>query len=165
MHIFTSVSPTGATAKNLFSTVLSAGINKRQVSKWRKFYYIIHATNTSRILDEKMANAENRSEYIQFYEGNTTGESARAPYYRSNAKNRLLWLGRVQKLKFRQEFQLPSLGLFSEGIGQPLLDLAAVGVRVKTIVPPHFQTPHAAGPPEILTHSPSRQKLQNPSKH
>jgi hypothetical protein len=94
--------------------------------------------NTSRILDEKMANAENRSECIQFYEGCTTGESASAPYYRSNAKDRILWFGRVQKLKFGQAFQLPSLGLFSEGIGQPLFDLAAVGVRVKTIVPPRF---------------------------
>jgi hypothetical protein len=64
--LFLRVSPTGATAKNLFSAVLSAGVNKRQVSKWRKFYYIIHAINTSRILDEKMANAENRSECVQF---------------------------------------------------------------------------------------------------
>jgi len=102
------------------------------------FYCIIHATNTSRILDEKMANAENRSECIQFYEGSTTGESTSTPYYRSNAKDRLLWLGRVQKLKFRQAFQLPSFGLFSEEIVQPLLDRADVSVRVKTIVPPHF---------------------------
>jgi hypothetical protein len=86
----------------------------------------------------KMANAENRSVCTQFYEGSTKGESTSAPYYRSHAKDRLLWLGCVQKLKIRQAFQLPSLGLFSAGIGQPLLDLAAVGVPVKTIVPPHF---------------------------
>jgi len=65
-----------------------------------------------------------------------TGESTSAPYYRINAKDRLL--GRVQKLQFRQAFQLQSLGLFSEGIGLPLLDLAAVGTRVKTIAPSHF---------------------------
>lgn len=71
--------------------------------------YHIHATHTSWILDEKM---ENRSECIQFYEGSTTDESTRAPYYRNNANDRLLWLGRVQKLKFRQAFQLPFMGIF-----------------------------------------------------
>jgi hypothetical protein len=108
--IFTSVRPTGAAAKNLFSAVLSAGINKWQVSKWRKFHYIIHAINTSRIHYEKMVNAENRSECVQLYEGSMTWESTSAPYYKRNAKDRLL--ARVQKLKFRQAFQLQSLGLF-----------------------------------------------------
>ena len=111
-HIFTPVSPRGATAKNLFSTVKAAGINKRQVSKWRKFYHIIYATNTSRIFDEMIAKAENRSECIIYYDGSTTGESARVPYYRRNAMDRLLWLGRVQKLIFLEVSASVSVVIF-----------------------------------------------------
>jgi hypothetical protein len=80
--------------------------------------------------------------------------------------DRLLWLGRVQKLIYLEVSASVSVVIFGPNLWgkRPALIRSGSGwSAIENGRTATFLTPHAAGTPETPIHS-SRRKLQNPSK-